>query len=78
MTKAVGLLVEGFSYIGKSSCPRFEPLSRTPFLDSRRVLSDRAARVVDSVGRSEEGGVLVMPPKRREPQVSEVPTLRPY
>ncbi len=51
MTKAVGLLVEGFSYIGKSICPRFEPLSRTPFLDSRRVLSDRAARVVDSVGR---------------------------
>ncbi len=39
MTKAVGLLVEGFSYIGKSICPRFEPLSRTPFLDSRRVLS---------------------------------------
>lgn len=51
MTKAVSLLFEGFSYIGKSISPRFEPLSRTPFLDSRRVLADSAVLVYDSVGR---------------------------
>lgn len=49
MKYALQLLAGGFSYIGRGTSPRFEPLSITPFADAKKSLIKQAAPMVISL-----------------------------
>ena len=54
MKYAFQLLAGGFSYIGRSTAPRFEPLSVAPFADAKRSLIRQSVPMVKALKQKVE------------------------
>ena len=54
MKEAFKFLADGFAYIGRSTAPRFEPLSPTPFRDAKISLFRQSAPMIQGLKRKVE------------------------
>ncbi len=54
MKYTLQLLAGGFSYIGRSASPRFEPLSVAPFADAKRSLIRQSVPMVKALKQKVE------------------------
>ena len=54
MKRTFKLLAGGFSYIGRSTSARFEPLSATPFADAKRSLVRQSVPVISALKQKVE------------------------
>lgn len=46
MTETIKRLFQGLGYIGSATASRYQPLSSTPFLDSRQRLAQTTKKIV--------------------------------